>query len=59
MDSKEIQYDSKEIQRELENVERVCVGNTPERDVYAVIARGVWIIALQLARLSEAACKEL
>jgi hypothetical protein len=50
---------SEEILHEMENVERVCVGNTAERDVYAVIARGIWVIALHLARLSEATCKEI
>lgn len=50
---------SQEIERELENVERICTANTQERDVLAATAKGIWVIALHLARFSEANCEEI
>lgn len=42
-----------EILREQETVEKITLANTDTRDVLAVMARGVWEIALQLAELNR------
>ena len=43
----------KEIERELEVVERGANSNADMRHVAGLIARGVWEIARQLAKLNE------
>lgn len=45
--------DTKTIQLELERVETACERNTDERLVYGLIAKGIWQVALQLAKLNE------
>ena len=43
----------KELTNELENVELAVTRMHEAKDMYGLIARGVWQIALQLAKLNE------
>lgn len=42
-----------EIEKEIETVERGAISNNDSRYVAGIIARGVWQIVLQLAKLNE------
>lgn len=42
-----------ELEHEIEHVEKLANHNTDTRDVAGAIAKGVWQVALQLAKLNE------
>lgn len=46
--------DIKEIQNEIERVDRAAEHNTDQKLVLGLIARGIWQVALQVARLTYA-----
>jgi hypothetical protein len=49
--------DSAEIAKEIEQVEKITNSNTDTKDVLGAATKGIWEIALQLARIAEDLCK--
>lgn len=46
---------TKDIDTHIERVERTCEANVLEKDILALIARGVWEVARQLSRFNDLA----
>lgn len=44
-----------EIEREIEHVDKTANANTDSRDLLALIARGIWVLALQVAIITDQA----